>query len=346
MKKVVLIAAIAVVTLSADPLMTYVGTKAKGMGGAFTAIANNNSAMYFNPAGLSNFEGMKNASLTIEGGIGAKIDESSSKFEDYFTSGTSYFFGVSIIGKDGGFGFAMYSLYDLRLEDGTNNGSYLQEEITIMSISAALMLIDQIYSYGGGLSMGVTAAYASSFSEDDSDVLDVNGYFYSVGAKMRILNHRAFKIDLGINYRSSAELASDDDSYSHYKGVGVPEEIAFGVAISYGTEFGLFTLAGDYKFTGYADATANTDFNIRIDDVKTKTVGLDFSNPTYQIRGGIYNTEYDVVTTNEISGYSVGLGFVFSEGFSIEGSYDRRTYSYGTKETTTPYLSAAFNIAF
>jgi len=261
MKKIVLLSLAATLTLSADPLVTYLGTKAKGMGGAFTAIANNNSAMYFNPAGLVNFENLSNANITLEGGTGAKYDQEGASIDDRHTTSGSYFFGISSMTPESGFGFAMYSLYDLNLEGGNSN--YYKEEVSVMSLSGAIRLINQMYPYGGGLAIGVTGAYASSYSDTDPEILDVGGFFYTVGLKARVLDHRAFKIDLGFNYRSEAELTSDSEYTNEFKGIGVPQETAFGIAGSYGTEFGLFTLALDYKDTGYEEATKDSDFKLR-----------------------------------------------------------------------------------
>jgi hypothetical protein len=93
MKKIILLSAITALTLNADPLITYIGTKAKSMGGAFTAVANNNSAMYFNPAGLVNFDGLENTMVTFEAGTGVKYDEESDIHDDKQTS----FFAISSI---------------------------------------------------------------------------------------------------------------------------------------------------------------------------------------------------------------------------------------------------------
>lgn len=344
MKKILLLSAIvASVTLSADPLITYIGAKAKSMGGAFTAIANNNSAMYFNPAGLVNFEGLEHTMITLEVGTGARRDQSAQTIDDKFDSSKSYFFGYSTIGKNTGTGLAMYSLYNLNLENGSNSGEYLSEEVTVTSLSYAYKLGDKLYPYGGKLSIGVTGAYASSFSDSDPEILSVNGWFYAVGVKMRLLQHRTVKIDVGVNYRSGTDLKSEGGIV---KGIGVPQELAYGVSISYGTESGLFTLSGDLKDTGYLDATTDTFFTLSIDDVTTTNLGFEFATASYQLRAGAYKSAYKDNDTNEITGITAGAGVVFGGSLSLEAAYDARTYVFGSDETTQAFYTVSVNQAF
>jgi len=348
MKKIILLSTITALTLSADPLATYIGAKAKAMGGAFTAVANNNSAMYFNPAGLVNYDGLENTMLTFEAGTGSKRDQKGATFEDKHTSSGSYFFGISSIGVESGFGFAMYSLYDLRLQDGASN--YFTEEVEVMSLSGAFKLLDQLYPYGGKLSIGITGANASSFSGEADDTLDVSGYFYAVGLKYRALNHHAIKIDIGANYRSSATLESDSDLYvNSFIAVGVPQETAFGVACSYGTEFGLFTLAGDYKNTAYEEVTTTSTFpSIHISDVATTNIGLEFATSLYQLRAGTYKSTYtdDSIIDGEVTGLTTGAGVIIGGSFSLEVAYDSRTYSKEAEEATTSFYTVSGNMAF
>ena len=329
-------------SLSADPLMTYIGAKAKGMGGAFTAVANNNSAMYFNPAGLVNFEGLDNTMVTLEGGTGAQISELPGE-EKYDTTGT-YFFGISGIAGDSGFGFAYYSLYDLELKnDGSSYASStLREEIEVLSLSFAYKVIDQIYPGGGILSIGATAAYAGSFAgESDFDVIEVSGSFFAVGLKMRLLNDMEYKIDIGANYRTYGELSNVAETAN---GIGIPQETAFGIAGSYGNEIGLFTLSADYKQTGYEEATADTAFQIRIGDTTTTNVGFEYANPLYQLRTGYYETTYTSGNSNSVTGFTGGVGIVI-DTISLEASYDQRTYTEATEETSLGFVTVSLNLA-
>lgn len=337
MKKIIILSAFTALTLSADPLVTYIGAKAKAMGGAFTAVANNNSAMYFNPAGLVNFDGLQNTMVTFEAGTGAKYDATAIPKERHTSSG-SYFFGLSIIGKESGFGFAIYSLYDLNLN---SSSGYQQENVSVMSLSVAFNLVDKFYPYGGKLSLGVTGANVFS-SSTDTNVLNVNGYFYAVGLKYRAIAHRAFKLDLGVNYRSSATLES---LYNNFVPVGVPQELAYGAALSYGTEFGLFTLSADYKNTAYEDATSESDFTIRIPDVTTTNLGFEYANSKYQLRAGTYKSTYDDGSNGDISGITAGAGIILSS-YSFEVSFDNRTYTEGTQTTTVPFYTASVNMAY
>lgn len=344
MKKVLVFLIMATLSLSADPLMTYVGSKAKSMGGAFTAISNNNSAMYFNPAGLVNFEGnASNLMVTAEGGSGVEYNEKKSDLKDRLTTGTSYFLGVSYMGQNGGGGLAYYTLFDLTLKSSTNN-KYYDENISVMSISIAKNLVDSLYPYGGKLSIGITGAYASTWKDDDSindSELDVSGGFFSIGAKYRVLNHRAIKLDIGINYRSHAKLKGSD-----VVAVGIPQELAYGVAVAYGTEFGLFTLSADLKSTAYQEATSESDFDISIPDVTTKNIGFEYANSKMQFRAGMYNSKYKYNTDDaEIIGITGGIGYITDGGISLECAADHRTYIFTSESVSPTYLTVSINYA-
>ena len=378
MKKIIMLSLMAASAIMADPLVSYPGTKAKGMGGAFTAIANNNSAMYFNPAGMVNFESDKaNVMFTAEVGTGGAFDLSADNIEDVTSSTFNYFVGGGITAPEYGYGVAVYSLYSVKAlaTDSRGTTSYKDQDISALSASYAHALpfgLNDIYPGGGRISIGATLGVAfsggglievestssdgsTSTSNYDDDTLDQLGYFGSVGIKARLYDSMLFKLDVAANYRSSAELDSvhDDDGTTSapVNGMDMPAEVAFGVAAIYQTEYGVVTLAGDQKLTSYEDATSseNSDLHFRLNDYQTTSIGLDLSGPVYQVRGGVYTSQEQDGNNGEnldIAGMTFGAGMILKNGSNIEFSVDNRTYKWASgDETSEVFASVSLNIA-
>lgn len=330
MKKIITLSLLTASILIADPFVAYPGTKAKGMGGAFTAVANNNSAMYFNPAGMTNFESYQSHKmLTLEAGTGAGYDGPKNEFTDSFTYFAAY--GVSGNGWSGG--LAVYSLYTLegiatdsnyQPIGGDFDNSVRKQDISVISASLAYQLVDQIHPWGGKLSIGATLGMGFSgggllnYTSESNDgttsssvtdkTLDQRGLLYGVGIKARIFESMTFKVDVGANYRAQTEMdsfESDTHSFEQVNGFDIPQEIAFGIAAMYFNEYGVFTLAVDQKTTGYEEASRieNTQFfplyrvsNERLDgvglipDYQTTAIGFDYSGPMLSLRAGVYES--------------------------------------------------------
>jgi hypothetical protein len=357
----------------ADPLVSYPGTKAKGMGGAFTAIANNNSAMYFNPAGMVNFDSDQvNVMFTAEVGTGAAFDLDPTT--DLTSSTVNYFVAAGFIAPEFGFGMAVYSLYSVRAEAVSEDGQYVgykDQDISVLSASGAYTLTNGLYPGGGRISVGATLGLAFSggglieiettssdgsvSSNYEDDTLDQLGYFGAVGIKARLFDSMLFKVDLGANYRSSAELENEDSSTVAtipVNGMDMPAELAYGIAAIYQTEYGVITLAADNKTTYYEEATSeeNSGLYFRLNDYNTQSVGLDISGPVYQVRAGAYRSaEQDGANGSyglDVSGYTVGGGMTFNKTVNLELSVDNKTYEWGDgTDTNEVFASLSLNIA-
>jgi len=377
MKKIILLSLLTASVLMADPLVSYPGTKAKGMGGAFTAIANNNSAMYFNPAGMVDFDSTKDRTIfTAEVGTGGAFDVSSTSTEPV-SSTFNYFVAAGITNPGYGLGIAVYSLYSItaNVKDPNDSTRYItkDQDISALSVSAAYALTNQMYPWGGAISVGATIGMAFSggglinyetTDEDgtvsnnyDDSTLDQRGFFGAVGIKARVYKSMTFNVDLGANYRSAASLDSVHDSSNSttapVNGMDMPSEIAYGMAAMYLTEHGVFTVSVDKKTTGYKESTSpsNSDMIFGLNDYDTLAFGVDFSSPIFQLRGGLYeSTEVvDGVNSNtlNISGYTVGAGYVFTKEINIELSLDNKTYEFQNRDDKSELFgSLSLNFAF
>lgn len=381
MKKIITTSLVLASALMADPFVAYPGTKAKGMGGAFTAVANNNSAMYFNPAGMTNFESDENYGMfTLEIGKAAGFDGEAEEFSD----STSYFVSLGTSGNGFNGGIALYNLYSVRgvaTDDnmdaigGTIANSYRDQDISVLSGSLSYELAKEIYPMGGKLSIGATLGvgfsggglFNWSTTEDDGttsssaddDTLDARGTLMAVGIKARLFNSMTFKVDVGANYRAQTKMHSIDDetyTYEQVDAMDIPQEIAFGAAAMYFTEYGVFTLALDQKTTGYEEATKSENSKLfflvsdnhvyTMPDYKTTAVGLDYSGPLLNLRGGIYKSTPDSDFI-EVTGTTAGVGFEWDNGLMLELSVDKKSYTYSGYDIDDKMLySASMNWTF
>jgi hypothetical protein len=363
MKKIITTSLVLASALMADPFVAYPGTKAKGMAGAFTAVANNNSAMYFNPAGMTNFESDENHGMfTLEVGKGAGYNSEESVLEDKFSDSTAYFlaWGTSGSGLNGG--IALYNLYTIRAQVLDESGSYLgyrDQDISVISGSLSYELMKEMYPMGGKLSIGATLGLGYSgggtLTSDTSgtdEEIDAKGTLMAVGVKARIFNSMTFKVDVGANYRAQTKMESVDDeliALEQIDAMDIPEEKAFGIAAMYFTEYGVFTLALDQKTTNYEDATSweNSSVYLGVPNYKTTAVGLDYSGPLLNLRGGIYKSTPDTDSI-EISGITFGAGFEWENGLMVEASVDQKSYEHTswTESIDKSLLSVSLNWTF
>ena len=340
--------------LFADPLSTYIGTKAKGMGGAFTAIANNNSAVYFNPAGLITFNETGALFLTVEGGSGAMIDQSKTQMKQYDTT-SQYMVAASLMSPKIGIAVAMYSLYDLKIKDKIHQKLY-KENVEVISLSLAYSPWDNFYGYGGKLSVGTTLGYAYSSSDSKGTTLSLGNGLYSFGLKFRALQFDFFQLDLATNYRMQTDLEGNVDGYGKFRGIGVPQELTYATALYYGSDYGLFTLSYDHKETEFSKVTGpqNTEFLLTLNDAKTDSIGLELATGSVQLRGGVYTSSDTVNNDNYGSGYTAGLGYTMKSLklgkiniplLNLEVSYDHRIFQLDNlEEKTNDYISLSLNI--
>ena len=374
MKKIITLSLVLASALMADPFVSYPGTKAKGMAGAFTAVANNNSAMYFNPAGMTNFESDDNHGMfTLEVGKGAGYDESATG-DETFADSTAYFVAIGTSGNGWNGGLAIYNLYSIRANADiydTNNvfqgTDFRDQDISVLSGSLSYQITDKIYPMGGKLSVGATLGWGfsgggllmSSSTDDEGnsngsaydDEVDANGILMAAGIKARVYDSMTFKVDVGANYRARTNMEPvDDEIYDieQINAMDIPEETAFGIAAMYFTEYGVFTLALDQKNTGYEEATSveNSGFNLRMPNYKTTAIGLDYSGPIINLRGGMYKTTPDTDHI-EISGVTFGGAFEWENGLMVEASVDKKSYEYpGMESIDKSLLSVSLNWTF
>lgn len=194
------------------------GARGMGMAGAFTALALDGSALYFNPAGLTQLNGtqiMVGTTLISPSasfrGVSPAIDESSMK-SALFTPINLYL--THKLNDDWSFGFGVNNQYGLGSTWDENwVGKYLaiDTEIQTFYFTGAAA-----YKFSDKLSLGVTASYVygnvsilkkQSLAPFNADAtIDLSGtagsYAYSVG----LLYKPSEMFNLGLDFRSGSSM--------------------------------------------------------------------------------------------------------------------------------------------
>ena len=194
------------------------GARGMGMAGAFTALALDGSALFYNPAGLTQLNGtqiMVGTTLISPSasfrGVSPAIDESSMK-SALFTPINLYL--THKLNDDWSFGFGVNNQYGLGSTWDENwVGKYLaiDTEIQTFYFTGAAA-----YKFSDKLSLGVTASYVygnvsilkkQSLAPFNADAtIDLSGtagsYAYSVG----LLYKPSEMLNLGLDFRSGSSM--------------------------------------------------------------------------------------------------------------------------------------------
>ena len=146
-------------------LSTGPGARAAAMGGAFTGLADDSSAMFYNPAGLAGQRG----ALMLEH---VPINESGTGFA--FNDGRLDFFGVDYPSRYGTFGFGFYQFAIGGIEGRTN----LSDVATTLNVSQTAYYVPYAFKYNDW-AFGVTGK-AITYSLAG---YGATGYGADIGAK-------------------------------------------------------------------------------------------------------------------------------------------------------------------
>ena len=194
------------------------GARGMAMAGAYTALALDGSALYFNPAGLSQLNGTQimvgatliSPSVTFRG-VAPSIDESSLK-SAVFTPINVYL--THKLNDDWAFGFGVNNQYGLGTTwDDNWIGKYLaiDTEIQTFYFTGAAA-----YKFSDKLSLGVTASYVygnvsivkkQSLAPFNADAtIDLSGTAGSFAYSVGLLYKPTDMLNIGLDFRSSSKL--------------------------------------------------------------------------------------------------------------------------------------------
>ncbi len=325
----------------ADPWISYPGTRARSMGGAFTAVADDSSAIWYNPAGLT---GKKGIDVIVEYSQAVDIENSE------FTNGENKFFvAADFRGKKIGLGIAYFSPYTIswNYPESTNQiYGTLKEDINVLSFGLAFPSFNERLKIGGTVEL-VTIDYGDSslyrdsygytYQESNSDS-STSGFSGSIGVLLDAIkiDSSAFTMKIGGVYRfktSVGDTKTDDEIEDNIL-FGRPPSYELGLSMAKGiTRFkSTITASVQYGNTDWSEANSN-DYYYRVMENRYDKVsfGLEWTKMLeggikyLSLRAGYYSSKPDEdYYYPEVTGITGGVGLKLGKYFAIEATYENR----------------------
>lgn len=287
------------------------GAKAMGMGGAFTAIANDPSAVYWNGAGLTQLWGtnfilgstMIAPASSFRGAI-PQVTEYKTIAQQFFPV---HFFGTHRISNDFAVGLGFTTPFGLGTKwDDNWVGKYLALNTNLMAFTISPVLAYQITN---GLS--VSAAFVYSFASVEITKKNSQAPFAGDAfIKLKGNDNAAFGYNLGLMYKPIQTLSFGVSFHSQikydFKGTAestgakllsdklpngditakltTPMNLAFGVSYEIMPEF---KVSSDFQYVGWSSYD---------------TLAIDFKDPKFadQAAPRLYDDSYIVRLGGEI----------------------------------------------
>ncbi len=323
-------------TSAANFLKIGVGARGTALGGACVASVNDNSALYWNPAGIAQIQ-------SLEVGI---------SYTDWILDVNHNFLGlVYPLGRVGVIGFSTISLSmgDMKTTtpsepDGT--GAYFTSSDLAMAVSYARQLTDRF-------SVGVTAKYVHesiSFSTANTFAIDAGTQFDT--------GYRGLKIGMSItNFGGKLTLKGTDQmTRADIDEVieGNPEKEARleteGWTLPLMFRFGLSI---DLIQTGANRLTTNLDFNDPRDNSPFAVLGAEYgwNNMLFFRAGVIYRSEsFDEAKLTKAEEldliYDVKLAFGAGVNFKLPGMGSRVKFDYSYTDLGVLTQAHRFSFTF
>lgn len=349
------------------------GSRAIGMGGAFTGVADDGSSIYYNPAGMSQIDG-----TLIEGGAVLIFPKIKYKMSSGATQkSTESAFGPTLfvihpLNDKFSFGFGMYSPYarDADFSNDSANGFYSQRaKMVRVDYSPVISCkVNENFSVGGGLVIGrgeidqsIPAGPFLRIRDESNGV----GFGGIVGLLWRLNEHTK----IGATYRSRMTVEHDGDRTIEV--AGVPTKSDSRADVHYPSSLGLglavmpnekLTLAVDVdwyewsymnKITTKTDLWADSTNYLNPDDSWDIRIGAEYKLPDdWILRAGYAYTQGAIPNTHilpckpdaDSHEFSLGIGKMLGN-WKLDLSY---TYAFTEKEKPSANIygyNGEFNIS-
>jgi len=285
-----------------EAFFTYPGTRAMGMAGNFLAVANDSSAMWYNPAGLAQPDaptfdvGVEYGAIPVVDNGALDSTEAALKFASLNTHLGNFAFGLS------------YMLpYKTEI---------LQLETEHRQVSAGLA-----YRFDFGLGFGATFDYPiykfESATLDEGELSGEPGF--SAGVLWTLVDGGWGALRAGGLYRSEIKVTSD--KYSNIEDVAPGRAQTIGGGASFDVFVGpvLCTLAGQYEQIAWGEWQGSSDVTRMGGGLE---VMLPLGSTSLSFRGGYATMAYDA-SDSDIHSYTGGLGFAVGP-LVLDGAYEYR----------------------
>ncbi|MEA3207717.1 MAG: long-chain fatty acid transport protein [Chthoniobacter sp.] len=294
--------------------------EATARGNAFTATADNPSAVYYNPAGITQLEGTQTLLGAYAITLKTKVDldagdpHSFSSTNDGWQAAPQAFltwkpkqYPIALgLGIYAPYGFALDYPDDTPFRTLAHKGSI--EYLTVNPVFAAQISRSFSAAIGATINYGKAELERGVLAKGDQFRFEGDDVAYGFNAGLLWTPHRMHHF--GVNYRSATTLDFDGDTHLQYDGFTVP------------TPFGPFPVPGvDQR----EDASAKFQFP------QTIVVGYAFTpTPDWNFEVNIDWTDWDslnVVTLRQKSG-DVALPFNWESSFFYEFGVTKK-FAYG-----------------
>lgn len=336
----------------AGPFSTFPGCRARSMAGAFTAIADDPSAVWYNPAGLADDE----HDLVLEYAGAITIEEKDGPLD---VSQSSWFAGGSLNTEYGDLGLFFYSPYTPKYwaeDPGRQNAAWghVHEVMRIFSLPYAISLFDERLKIGLALEyVQVDIEDSGVFFRDSFGLVDVYGlekdsagsFSGSAGLLVRLMETEKGQLSLGLTWRLGsssdigAEVISDRDTTSSAAALFFDKPDSYDIGLAYKRIFSpaeslLFSL--QYGHVDWGDArTAGSGFSYG-----TYAAGLEYQlidqkarMKIKSLRLGYYQSmisgDSETFGRPEVSGFTWGLGFTIGDISKAPNRCDHLTLEFG-----------------
>ncbi len=334
------------------------GAKAMALGGAFTALANDPSAIHFNPAGLTQLPG-----TMIYGGVSLIAPSSSFRGPDpeitewkldekIFTPINLY--GTHQLNEDWYFGFGVNNPYGLGTKwDEGWAGRYIAIETEIRTFyfnGVAAYKVSKEFSVGAGIQFAygdvlirrdITSEDLQRFDQESN--IDMSGDGTGWGWTLGLLYRPVDEFALGFSYRSQVSF-----DFSGEAEVAAPSQIS--------------AIIPQGNITAPLDAPYNATLGLALFPSKKVTITGDFQYVGWSSYETLAVTFEDVtddsgnkVTATSIRNYDdswiarLGMEIVANENWTVRGGllYDKNPVKDELLDPTLPDSDRlGFNVGF
>ncbi len=355
-------------TAGAESITNYPGTKARGMGSAFVAVADDASAAWYNPAGLTE-SGVSNLMLEIGNTISITKD-SDEGFEDDKITG---FVSVAWVSDKYAISLFYHNPYRPAFYasnwwiNGRRVYGFVDQTIHIYGLGASYDIIEES---GTGVlkkvSVGVTGEWVQVNGEDsemttysgyrvDTSDFDKSSLSGSVGVLTTLYQSMTqgvagdvdtldWKINLGATYRHESDTdftTTTEDDFDTELSQNKPMSWDVGVAFIKEMDFmaSRLTASLQYGETDYSTMNDYFDFSY-----EKWAIGLEYQiNGSWSIleqvavRAGYNTAEMDKkpagysLYPHESSSLTAGFSLGFSGGVNLDFSYENRSWEFGRR---------------
>jgi len=306
------------------------GARALGMGNAFTAIADDATAAWWNPGGLAQLERPEISVVLDHRTVDASLLQNGVDFSGSESATTLNFasvvvpFGGSSQGARKTVAVSYGSFINQTVNMTAANGAYLKTTggINSGSVDFAMELSPKLMvgaGYNKLFSTGSTDEYVGGTL--DHKPTDVEGAYPSLGVLWK-----AKQFSVGATYRSSFQLTIKENGTSGT--IRYPYSGAVGAAYSPTEQF---TASFDIQYMNMS--SMNGKLTETMEDILQKRIGLEYLVMTkggtiIPLRAGYYLANRGQVEqgggTVNIKGMTVGTGIVFKD-FQIDAAYSKET---------------------